>query len=88
MIGIGVSPLKDEEIERYLRENRSRINITTDESEAYSGAEIVIIAVPTDFDEEKGQFDTDVAERAARSRGGPGSDERRAGLHDDASGAG
>ena len=67
MIGRGVSPLKDEEIERYLRENRSRINVTTDESEAYSGAEIVIIAVPTDFDEEMGRFDTDVAEWAVMS---------------------
>ena len=67
MIGRGVSPLKDEEIERYLLENRSRFDVTTKEREAYAGAEIIIIAVPTDFDEDKGRFDTDAAEWAVMS---------------------
>lgn len=47
------SPIKDEYIEKYLAEHEERklrLTATTDGKEAYSSADFIIIAVPTNYD--------------------------------------
>lgn len=56
------SPVKDKYIEKYLSEKEIMLSATTDESDAYSGADFVVIAVPTDYDSEKNFFDTSAVE--------------------------
>lgn len=63
------SPIKDDEIERFFseaKEGRRRLDlkVTTDKSSAYSGAELVIIAAPTDYNEDLREFDTGAVEDA------------------------
>ncbi len=52
------SPIKDEYIEKYLREKPLDIHFTTDGAEAYRDAEFVVIATPTNYDATKNYFDT------------------------------
>ena len=66
-----VSPIQDEEIERFFREAREgkrRLNlrVTTDKAAAYASAELVIIATPTNYDSRKNYFDTSAVEDAIR----------------------
>lgn len=67
-INAGISPIRDREIEAFLsagREGRIRLDLraTTDAESAYREAELVIIAVPTNYDEQRGCFDTSVVEQ-------------------------
>ncbi len=64
LINEGVSPVKDPGIEAFFASGESGINATLDMEEACSSAYIVIIAVPTNFDEEKESFDTSAARKA------------------------
>lgn len=57
-----VSPIVDKEIEDYLAEKPLKLTATTDAAEAYSKADIVVIAVPTDYDSERNFFDTSAVE--------------------------
>lgn len=57
-INKGVSPIKDPEIEEYLANKDLDLFATTDSSSAYTDADIVIIATPTNYDPEKNYFDT------------------------------
>ncbi len=57
-INSGNSTIYDECIDDYLKEVSSSIKATTDKEEAYSDADFIIIATPTDFDEETHTFDT------------------------------
>ena len=59
------SPIKDEEIERYLAEKPLRLRATLDKQEAYAGAGFVVIATPTDYDPETNCIDTCPVERVA-----------------------
>ena len=64
-----VSPIQDDEIERFLleaKEGKRRLNLhtTTDKQAAYSSAELVIIATPTNYDSQKNYFDTSSVEDA------------------------
>lgn len=66
-INSGISPLRDREIENYLRANREgkirlRLTATADGERAYRFAELVVIAVPTNYDERQNSFDTSVVE--------------------------
>jgi len=54
----GQSPLKDKEIESYLKQYANDIQFTDDDKLAFSDAELIIIATPTDYDERKNYFDT------------------------------
>ncbi len=53
-----VSPIQDAEIERYLAEKELNLTATLDARSAYSGADFVVIATPTNYDPKKNFFDT------------------------------
>jgi len=52
------SPIQDEYIEKYLSQKPLSLRATLDAGEAYSGADFVVIAAPTNYDPEKNYFDT------------------------------
>ena len=52
------SPIQDEYIEKYLAEEPLRLTATLDGQKAYSDAEFVIIAAPTNYDPVRNYFDT------------------------------
>lgn len=56
------SPIVDREIEKYLAEKELDLTATTDAEEAYSNADIVVIATPTNYDPVKNYFDTSSVE--------------------------
>lgn len=61
------SPIHDKEIERFFREaktgkRRLSLHSTTDKSAAYSSADLVIVAAPTNYDVEDNCFDTSAVE--------------------------
>lgn len=56
------SPIQDEYIEKYLAEKELDLTATLDAKSAYSDAEIVIIAAPTNYDPKKNYFDTSAVE--------------------------
>lgn len=57
-----ISPIKDNEIEEYLSTRRLNLTATQDAKEAYSDAEFVVIAVPTNYDPHQNYFDTTMVE--------------------------
>lgn len=56
------SPIRDAEIEQYLREAPLGLRATTDAEAAYRDADYVIVATPTNYDDEKDVFDTSYVE--------------------------
>ena len=56
------SPIQDEYIEKYLREKKLNLTATLDSRAAYSDADFVIIAAPTNYDSKKNFFDTSAVE--------------------------
>lgn len=56
------SPIQDEYIEKYLAEKELNLKATLDAKEAYSDADFVVIAAPTNYDSKKNFFDTSAVE--------------------------
>ena len=52
------SPIQDEYIEKYLKEEPLNLTATLDGRAAYAGADFVVIAAPTNYDPKKNFFDT------------------------------
>lgn len=57
------SPIKDDEIEDFLTNKNLNLSATTDGRTAYKGADIVIIATPTNYDPKLNFFDTKFVEQ-------------------------
>ena len=53
-----ISPIQDDYIEKYLDEKPLNLTATLDGASAYSDADFVVIAAPTNYDPEKNYFDT------------------------------
>ena len=69
MINAFTSPIQDDEIERFLTEVKAGereldLRAAVDPVEAYSGADYVVIATPTNYDSERNFFDTSSVEAA------------------------
>lgn len=62
MVNARLSPIIDPDIEAYLRDNALRLSATTDAALAYTDADFVIIATPTNYDPEENYFDTSSVE--------------------------
>ena len=60
------SPLQDREIEEYLATRELDLTATMDGACAYADAELVVVAVPTNYDSETNYFDTTLVEQVIR----------------------
>lgn len=56
------SPIQDEYIEKYLAKKELELTATLDAKKAYSDADFVVIAAPTNYDSKKNFFDTSAVE--------------------------
>lgn len=62
MINNRKSPIQDEYIEKYLAEKELDLTVTLDAKVAYSDADFVVIAAPTNYDSHTQHFDTSAVE--------------------------
>ena len=62
LINKRIAPIQDDEIEKYFAEKQLNLTATLDAKAAYSDAEMVIIAAPTNYDSQKNFFDTSAVE--------------------------
>lgn len=59
-----ISPIQDNEISSYLKEKKLNLYATSSKEEAYEEADLVIVAAPTNYNEESNYFDTSMVESA------------------------
>ncbi|MBO5480974.1 MAG: nucleotide sugar dehydrogenase [Clostridia bacterium] len=62
MINRGISPIDDKELKEYLTQHTLNLKATTNGDEAYTTADFVIVAAPTNYDDKKNYFDTTAVE--------------------------
>ena len=65
MVNKRQSPVAEVDLEAYLREAPLNLSATTDAESAYKDADFIIIATPTDYDQERNRFDTTSVEAVA-----------------------
>jgi len=63
LINSKISPIKDDLLQQYLVEKELDLKATTIPSDAYSEADVVFIAGPTNYDEKTNYFDTSIIEQ-------------------------
>lgn len=63
LINKRISPIYDNEIEHYLSNVKLQLKATLDAVPSYSWAELVVVATPTNYDEDKNYFDTSSVDR-------------------------
>lgn len=62
MINNKISPIRDDEIEDYLKHKELNLKATTDKVAALENADYVVISTPTNYDEKLNFFDTSSVE--------------------------
>lgn len=62
MVNRRESPIADEYIEKYLAEKPLSLTAVKACAEAYRSAELIVVAAPTNYDEERNYFDTSAVE--------------------------
>ncbi|MGC8201866.1 nucleotide sugar dehydrogenase [Aliiroseovarius sp. PTFE2010] len=62
MVNAGESPIIDSDCAAFLARGSLRLTATTDPSQAYGGADYVVIATPTNYDPQTNAFDTTTVE--------------------------
>ena len=67
MINNRKSPIQDDYIEKYLAEKELDLTATLDAEAAYSNADLVVIAAPTNYDSKKNFFDTSAVETVIKT---------------------
>ena len=67
LVNRGISPIHDKEIEEYLAAGNLNLIATTDETEAYRDAQVIIVATPTNYDVKQNYFDTSAVEKVLNS---------------------
>ena len=58
-----ISPIRDHDIDRYFNEKKLNLSATINKVEAYTGSEFIVIATPTNYDHDTGNFDTSTVEQ-------------------------
>lgn len=66
MINNRISPIQDEYIEEYLKNKSLKLTATLDAKAAYSDADFVVIAAPTNYDSASQHFDTSAVEKVIK----------------------
>lgn len=67
MINNHISPIKDKEIEDYLKNKVLNLKATLDKDVAFKNAKLIVISTPTNYDEQKNCFDTSSVEETIES---------------------
>lgn len=62
LINKGISPIQDKEISDFLANKQLDLKATINGKEAYSTADFIVIATPTNYDTETNHFDTSAVE--------------------------
>ena len=62
MLNNKISPIKDKEIEEFLKEKNLNFRATLDYKDAFEGAKYIVISTPTNYDENQNYFDTSSVE--------------------------
>ena len=67
MINNRISPIKDNEIEEYLKNKNLNLKATLDKREAFENSDFIVISTPTNYDPDKSYFDTSSVEDIIQS---------------------
>ena len=62
ILNAGKAPVEDAEASEYLATKQLSLHATTDPEVAYSGADFVLVAAPTNYDQKRNYFDTSAVE--------------------------
>lgn len=62
MVNNRISPIQDDDIEKFFKEKKLNLRATLDYKEAFEGAKFIIISTPTNYDDKTNKFDTSSVE--------------------------